>query len=162
MISLRPFTWDILDRFQYTPHRRAINQAGGPDMFTRRLRELCELSETTYGLLDERILFIAGLRPSAVHLGQPLAAEIWASPCASIHRYPKEVWRGAKAMHANHFLLSIPRIWATVLHDDWHNLNAGFLERLGYEREGTMRHYDAEGRTYSLYARIHRGPEKAS
>ena len=155
MISLQPFTFESLDRWSYSPHRRAIAQAGGPSEFSARLRELCQVSETTCGILDERILFISGIRPTILHLGKPVAAEIWAAPCASVHRYAKEVWRGAKAIHTNNFLLSIPRVWATVRHDDWHNMNAGFLERLGYQREGTMRHYDAEGRTYSLYARIH-------
>jgi hypothetical protein len=155
MISLQPFTFETLDRFAYSPHRRAIAQCGGPSEFADQLRRLCERSEVSCGVLDERILFIAGLRIDIVHLGKPVSAEIWASPCAGIHRYAKEVWRGAKAMHTNGFLLSIPRVWATVVHDTHHNMNANFLEKLGYQREGTLHHYDHEGRTYSLYARIH-------
>lgn len=90
---------------------------------------------------------------AGVIMGFEGVGEFWMIPGKLVPKYPKSVWKEAKAFiddSVERFKLC--RIQATIREVDLKAIR--WIERLGFEREGLMRRYGLDRLNYFMYARV--------
>ena len=83
----------------------------------------------------------------------PGVGEFWMIPSVLVSRHKVSVVREAKRFLADCLeRFNLHRAQATIREKD--GIALGWIERLGFEREGLMRKFGSDGENYFMYARV--------
>lgn len=145
MIVFREFESNDLVDLNLQEFQKHIDDLINDDEYGKK----CMLSELAFtGLLDGNVVGAAGILKTDDHIGQcwmVLGDDIPLRAWAKIAKKNREVIEIAHGF-------GMWRLWCTVLL----GFNAGerYAQKLGFDCEGVMRHYDRDGNHHALYAKI--------
>ena len=145
MIEFRGFQTSDLGGLNLQEFQKSIDDLINDEEYG----EKCMLSEMAFtGFLDGKVVGSAGILKTDDHVGQcwmVLGDDIPLRGWVEIAQKNREI---IKVAHS----LGMWRLWCTVLLGFY--AGERYAQRLGFECEGVMRHYDRDGNHHALYAKI--------